>query len=333
MARQGSGKPPARREAPRQDDYVPLWARFKAWWEGTEPEALNRPGAPAKPAAKRDTKALHMDAGPAADPSTWWSPERVEIHGTLWGEGFLEPGGSDRVLALVKPLALTNHMTVVDMIAGLGGGMRAIVREYGNWMTGLEPDPRLAEQGMASSADKKMATRAPVHAYDPMTVNLPDRKFDVALLRDRVFQIKEKRRLLGSIRKGLKPNGQLVLTDLVLADTAAPNMPALKTWLSAEVVKAEPWAMRDYRYALEELGFEVRYFEDDTEFYKNAAVEGWKMFMKVLRKQQGLSRTYVSTFLQEADLWQKRLKAIESGELRFLRVQALNPDRALMSEW
>ncbi|MGE4218075.1 MAG: methyltransferase domain-containing protein [Alphaproteobacteria bacterium] len=332
MARQGSGKPPSRREAPRQDDYVPLWARFKAWWDGTEPEALQRAGATDKPAAERNAKALHLEAGPPTDPANWWSPERVEIHGNLWGSGYLEPGGADRVLALVKPLALTNQMTVLDAIAGLGGGMRTIVREYGNWMTGLEPDARLAELGMASSGDSKLANRAPVHAYDTARMDLPDRKFDAVLMRDRGFQIKEKRRLLASIRKALKPGGYLILTDLALADTAAPNMSPVSAWLRAEVIKAEPWAVRDYRYALEETGFEIRQFEDDSDFYRNASVEGWKMFMKILQKQQGLSRTYVSTFLQEADIWQKRLKAIDAGQVRFLRVHAQNPERAEAAE-
>ena len=333
MARQGSGKPPRGGGVPRPDDYVPMWLRFKAWWDGTEPEALTRPGGTAKVGVKRDAKALHMDSEPPSDPATWWSPERVEIHGNLWGEGYLEPGGAERVLALVKPLALTNQMTVVDVIAGMGGGMRTIVREHGNWMTGLEPNQQLAEMGMASSADAKLATRAPVHAYDPAIVNMPERKFDVVLMRDRGFQIKEKRRLLGCIRKALKPNGYLILTDLVLADSAAPNMSPLSAWIASEVIKVEPWAVRDYRYTLEETGFEVRQFEDDTDFYRNAAIEGWKMFMKILQKQQGLSRSYVSTFLQEADLWQKRIKAIEAGQLRFLRVQAQNPDRHLLSEW
>ncbi|HET6196892.1 MAG TPA: phosphoethanolamine methyltransferase, partial [Acetobacteraceae bacterium] len=67
-------------------------------------------------------------AGPldalAEDDDPVWPSARIGIAESLWGEGFLFPGGGAEVLRLAKPLGLTEASSLLLVGAGTGGAPR-----------------------------------------------------------------------------------------------------------------------------------------------------------------------------------------------------------------
>ena len=88
-----------------------LGLRMKAWWEGYDPDEIQKriqDRAPApdlieEPAAE-EKKAITVDT---IDP---WDDETVDIAQFVWGKGFCGPGGPEFVVALSKLLALSPEM-------------------------------------------------------------------------------------------------------------------------------------------------------------------------------------------------------------------------------
>ena len=65
---------------------------------------------------------------PSASPvpfSGKWPQARIAVAESLWGEGFLFPGGEEETLRLVKPLGLSAAAGLLLVGAGAGGPARA----------------------------------------------------------------------------------------------------------------------------------------------------------------------------------------------------------------
>src|SRR5690606_22506608 len=106
------------------------------------------------------------------------------------------PGDTAHVLELVKPFALDPAMTMVDLCAGLGGGMRAVVEAFGVWVDGLEPDRELAEAGMQISTMAGLAKKAPISHYAPESLDLRAGTVDCLLCRQLLHRLDDKPRYL-----------------------------------------------------------------------------------------------------------------------------------------
>ena len=109
-------------------DKIPFRIRFKAWWEGVEPESLLEHGA-----ISSDPNSIAVsDPDAEGEEAVHWNETRIEMAGRIWGTeeepDVVLPGGVDYTLSLAKPMGLNAEKTVLDLCAGLGGGVLAVVR-------------------------------------------------------------------------------------------------------------------------------------------------------------------------------------------------------------
>src|SRR5262245_60249706 len=162
-----------------------LRRQLVAWWEGYYlPDEAK--AAEVAPAADDDANArLEADAKAVAAgglPDTW-SAARVKVSELIWSDGFSFPGGSEHVLKLVKPMGLTKEKTMLDLNSGLGGAARVIAKAFGTYVTGMDASQTLAKAGMAASEKAGLAKKAVIEWFDPLTVILPQRKYDAIFAR------------------------------------------------------------------------------------------------------------------------------------------------------
>lgn len=302
--------------------------RFKAWWEGLEPEAV----------VKRDTSAESGGAGTASSasaievdvpteddgPQLDWPESRLSFCRRLWGEEWdvVRPGRAEYSVQLVRPMALNNQNSLLDVSAGLGGGTRQIHKELGVWVTGQDREPELAEHGNAISNRTGLGRQAPISAFDPETVAYKPQSFDGALLREMLFELPSRDAFLEKVADAVRPFGHIVLTDLMLKDEEAASNGSVRAWLSREPEGASPAVVGSYTPILEELGFDVRVEEDETEVYMSHVLRGWGAFVQGLSKED-LSRDFVSRMMIEAEFWLYRMRVLESGQVRFYRYHAI----------
>lgn len=305
------------------DGYIPFKERFRAWWAGEDPVVIRHaPDRAAPGKAKADPHALVVDAPGDDAPSRYWTPERLAIAQTLFGEEEVRPGGKQRSLDLVKPMALNKTQSARDLAAGLGGGTRAIHTELGVWIDGQEPDPELAEEAQRLGRARKLDKKVPIAAYDPGEPPLRGGKFNGILARDLLFTLPDPQGMLSLIDSALKPRGHVVISDYAFASPAKADSPTAKAWLAQEPRAPAPLTLEGYRFSMQRLGWDVRIFEDDSDPQLRHILGGWAAFMDGLAKPD-LTRPFVSAMLLEAELWLHRARVLQAGAVRVVRIHAM----------
>jgi SAM-dependent methyltransferase len=299
-----------------------LRKQLVAWWEGyylpDEPQATE----PAE-VADEANKQLEADAKKVAAgglPDTW-SAARIKVSELIWSDGFSFPGGSEHVLKLVKPMGLNKEKTMLDLNSGLGGAARVIAKAFGTYVTGMDASPNLAQAGMAASERAGLGKKAVIESYDPLTVILPQRKYDAVFARLVFLPLDNKKRLLAQIEQSLKPGGQFMFLEFALGKPDAKS-PVLDAWVKGEDHPPHPITIDAYAEALKELKMDVRVAEDMTAEFRGLVLEGWARLTQAL-KPKSLDPDEAKGLTHEVELWSRRIAAFDSGDLRVARLYAI----------
>lgn len=304
-------------------------ARFHAWWEGYE--VVDRPMRTPDDVARAEDdggdaavhaagKGARKKGAAKADNAPLWTTERISVAEQIWGEGFTQPGGTDYVSELIKPLGLDSSMHVLDLGAGLGGVPRAIAEFTGAWVTGYEADPRLVKRANELSAKMGMAKKVPIELYNPDNPGFKRAAYDAVISRESLFTFADKGKLFGRIVRAVKPFGQILFTDYMLP---RPNhsSPALDAWYAVEQQEPHPWSLEEALAVLNGLKLDVRIHDDISEEMRARILKGWDSFTKMIASG-GMSRAFKRALLKEVELWARRVALIESGDLKVYRVYA-----------
>jgi SAM-dependent methyltransferase len=316
----------------KDDGYVPLMVRFKAWWEGIELETALRADEDGQPNVAHpvtenpntNSNAIEVDIKDENGPLKSWPDARLNFCRRLWGEEFevVRPGGTEFSVRLVRPMALTSENSLLDLSAGLGGATRQIHKDLGVWVTGLERNPELARQAAVLSKMKGLDRKVPITAYEPARISLKPASFDGALIRETLYTTPDRETFLRKVADSIRPLGHLVLTDLMLTDEEARNDRRVKAWLKRDVADASPDIVGAYTPVLEELGFDVRVEEDESDIYNAYVLQGWATFVEGLSRED-LDRELVSLMMIEAEFWVNLMRALQAGKVRLCRIHAI----------
>lgn len=302
---------------------IPFWVRLKAWWEGYD-------------LALRENRPDAADSGPLTQDAVRYEEERhisqrLEVMQQLWGVGMSGPGDEDFILKLVKPFALNPAHTVIDVGAGLGGATRLISEKFDIWITGLEADREVAEAGMELSTMAGMAKRAPIHYFDMDRYEFRENSTDCVFSKEALFTVEDKERLLKEIIRMIKPRGQLLFTDFVVAPGADER--ALFNWIEGEPKRPSAWTMHDYEAALTEARLDIRIKEDITQQVHGIITASWARFLSDL-KGKSLDKDTSKAVSDAVELWTRRTQAIEAGALKVCRFHALKKEgEKMLSDW
>lgn len=300
--------------------------RLKAWWDGTE--LLETPAASGAdsdsgPDAGAGTNPVAEDEGPRKR----WEPSRVDLVQKVWGEGFVSPGGRKYTSDIVTSFGLDPAMSVLDLGSGLGGSARAMCEKFGVWVTGLEIDEDLVEAGMALSVMAGMGEKVPVQLFDPATFEHKHASVDCVFSKEFLFAVQDKNKFLKVIEDMLKPKGQFLFTDFVLAEPQLRS-PTLENWMENEPLKPRPWAVEDYEVGLVGAKLEVRVSEDITKDYRAMVIKGWSDYAGSA-ESGGVGKESAPALVEEVELWTRRIQAIDSGDLKVYRIHVFKKEAGL----
>jgi cyclopropane fatty-acyl-phospholipid synthase-like methyltransferase len=307
---------------------LPLLPRIISWVAATYGRLRPPKKTPAsKTGPKRAAEASRVPAVPPLDP--------IEFKEKLWGPGFLLPGGPEFAIFLAKPFGLSSAMTMIDLTGGLGGPGRAISKHYNAYVTCLERSEEIARRGMKLSTDEGMEKKVPVKHYDPATFVMRPGGIDRALLQYLSFTVPDKHRLFEEVLRGLKPRGQIVITDFVLTEKPKSSNPmaldalgsAMKAWRKTEPVPPVPWTLGQFESTLEEIGFDIRITEDVSRRFKQQVTTAWDTLVQQV-DLKSLHKSHLLTIVQEAELWMRRVAAIDEGKLKAYRFHAISKKAA-----
>jgi SAM-dependent methyltransferase len=182
--------------------------------------------------------------------------------------------------------------------------------------------------GAARAAQLALDKQAPISHFLPHNPFLRVDRYDCVYGHEAFYRILDKLNLFNEIWKSMKEGGHLIFTDLVYAGRDVKITDEIRNWVNAEPEAPDPWTPEEYREKFEKLGFEFVSFEDDTPRYQQLIKDGWANFTDTL-DEQGIDRRFVDIMMHEANIWQCRMQAIKSGNLRFLRIHAQRPKATL----
>ncbi len=303
-----------------------LSERLTAWWEGYE--LLERPAQPASAAAEPETaEVVHYEP-----PKQHWETSRVTLVQKVWGEGFVSPGGRKHILNMVKILGLDPAMSVLDLGSGLGGAARIMCGDFGVWVTGFEVDESLAEAGMGLSIKAGMGEKAPVQTFDPATFEHKQASVDCVFSKEFLFSVADKNKFLKAVEDLLKPKGQFLFTDYMLAETHLRS-PVLENWIENEPLTPRPWSLEDYEVAMVGAKLDVRVAEDITTPFRAMVIKGWADYTESA-PPGSVGNKSAPALVDEVEIWTRRIQAIDSGDLKVYRIHAFKKDGGMkMSNW
>ncbi len=307
-----------------------LRERLSAWWEGKD--LLDMP-----PGASGGGSAGGSDTGSGAAeeegpiryeaPKQRWETSRLSLVQKVWGEGFTTPGGRKHTLDMVTSFGLDPAMSVLDLGTGLGGAARAMCEKFGVWVTGFEVDPDLVEAGMALSVKAGMSEKAQVLAFDPATFEHKHASVDCVFSKEFLFAVADKKKFLKAVENLLKPKGQFMFTDFILAEPRLRST-ALENWIANEPQKPRPWALEDYEVGLVSAKLDTRVTEDITQVFRAMVIKGWADYTE--KAEPGsVGMESAPALVDEVELWTRRIQAIDSGDLKVYRIHALKKDPGL----
>lgn len=290
--------------------------RFHAWWEGyyLDPEIAPNPPPPANQPTEEQVK------------DDKWSAPRIKIAELIWGDGFSFPGGVDHVIHMVKPMTLTSAKSMLDIGCGLGGATRTIAKEFGTWVVGMEASPALAKAGMQFSEMAGLAKKAPIQHFDPDKFELPPRKYDAICVRDIFGNIENKARALQQVERALRPGGCLLVSDFAMRSADAASE-AFHRWADGEETPPKLCTLDDFRQNFDSLKLDTRVAEDMTDEFRELVVKGWSGLAELLAGKS-LDPEEAKALARELQIWQRRLAAFGSGDLRVVRLFGIKPTGA-----
>jgi hypothetical protein len=263
--------------------------------------------------------------GPLAPavPGSPWPPQRIALAEELWGEGFLNPGGSAELLRHAAPLGLSEAMSLLLLGAGAGGPPRVLASELGVWVSSYDSDAALVALAAEriQHAGAAVAKHATVEAWNPTAPRFRKRAFHHSVafeaLRDAPADA-----VLAALYQAIKPGGQLVLQELVAEAPLDPADPAAAAWCRLERRTPDLPAEATITETLQRLGFDVRVVEDQSSRHVGLVVQGWN---GLIRGLQGVhpSRAYAAALVDEAELWARRIGLMHAGRIRLVRWHAI----------
>ena len=299
---------------------IPLKRRLHAWWEGYDLDTV-----PRRPKAAAEEEPLarvteDFDAMFEAEKkrASEWSPTRMKVVQDLWTPGFIVPGGPAYVEDLVNGCGLSAAETMLEIGVGLGGGTRAIIGRFGNYVTGYERDASLASEARKQAITHNMDSKLEVINAEPDKLKLKKNYFRAALLRDALFTVEKKEVLLEKVVASLKEGeAQMVITDLMF--DAKSESPELQRWIAAEPQPVYPWSIDAMKGSLAKLKVVARTAVDESDLYRAMVIKAWKDYLDKVDSETLTSETGPQV-VHEAEYWARRLAAIEAGVLQYVHI-------------
>ncbi|MHA1524111.1 MAG: methyltransferase domain-containing protein [Alphaproteobacteria bacterium] len=289
-----------------------LSRRLKAWWHGNE-------FADFQANIDEDAEDFSEDIVDPNDLETWGRVTMKTIE-SVWGAGFMEPGGVKVSRRVLGWLAINSRHTVLDLTAGMGGVARSIADTNSLWMDAYEPVAELAERGQHRSVVAGMAKRVPIKYMDFSDPDLRENRYDMIYSRERLFTVAEKPKLIQACATALKDRGQILITDYMLG-AKRTQADVMENWGSFERETPHLWSLGEYNRSMEAAGLTIINSQDMSDDVVSHAVSAWNSALLLVTEGR-YSKRQTKPLILECQIWLDRLAAIERGDIYVGRVHA-----------
>jgi phosphoethanolamine N-methyltransferase len=246
----------------------------------------------------------------------------VKLLESVWGEGFLSPGGPAEVARILEGVDL-RHAAVLDVGCGTGGAAFAIAEMSGTAsVTGIDVAGNLIDEARRRAASRGLESRVSFVRVDPGPLPFADGEFDVVFSKDSLIHIADKEAICREVLRVLRPGGALAASDWLRGP--GPGSPQLQYYIDVENLGFGMGTAADYERALASAGFGDVCLVDRNEWYcdvaraEHAALTG-PLYARLVA-ELGEEFTH-----HEIEVWRALTVVLDSGELRPTHLRARRP--------
>ena len=143
----------------------------------------------------------------------------IERLHTIWGEGFLSPGGPEEVAEIVRGIDLSGK-TVLDVGFGTGGPAIELARHGAARVVGIDVEAQLRDRASRNVDNAGVAERVELKIVEPGPWPFADESFDVVFSKDSMIHIEDKQALFREVMRVLKSGGAFVASDWLAGEDA-----------------------------------------------------------------------------------------------------------------
>ena len=136
-------------------------------------------------------------------------------------------GGKRLTVRLAHRLALQPGTRVLDVGGGLGGPARTLAVEYGCTVTVIDPTVSYVQAAEMLTRRLGLTDRVTHHLGEALHLPFDDHSFDVVWTQNSGMNIADKAGLYASLRRVLRPGGQLALHEPMAGPVQPPIFPVM----------------------------------------------------------------------------------------------------------
>ena len=152
---------------------------------------------------------------------------------SLWGEGFLSPGGSKEVDRIVSNLDFTDAR-VLDLGCGAGGATLHLAKTYPlAHIVGFDVEDPVINRAKARNIANGLTERASFVLGEPGPLPFEDGTFDIVFSKDALVHVADKEALFAEIFRIIRPGGSFAASDWLTSHDGQPSA-AMRAYLKAE---------------------------------------------------------------------------------------------------
>lgn len=194
------------------------------WKASLQRSALPRPGRALRCRGSRrplaHAAARPFDGNKMSGDDSHYADDFVDRLETLWGEGFLSPGGAAEVAAIVEGIDLAGK-SILDIGCGTGGVEVALVRDLGaGRVTAIDVEAKMIDRTRKLLTAAGIGDQVDVRLVEPGSLPFPDASFDLVFSKDSMVHIPGKDALFRDVLRVLRPGGVFTASDWLVGASA-----------------------------------------------------------------------------------------------------------------
>jgi len=233
---------------------------------------------------------------------------------TIWGEGFLSPGGPAEVSRVLGSHNIEGF-DILDIGSGTGGADIVLVREHGaGTIVGIDVEKKLVDLANQYLSRHALENRIKYQLVDPGPLPFPDETFDAVFSKDAIIHVQDKYGLYSEAFRVIRPGGRLFVSDWLRGEGDEFDN-TVERFAEASGHDFTLVSLREIGDVLRKLGFVDIDLTDRQDWYLKEATEE-------LEKMRGPLQTQLR---EEIEFWEVMVGALSEGAIMPGHIRAMKP--------
>ena len=243
-----------------------------------------------------------------------YGPKQLNLLKTVWGEGFLSPGGTNEIEELMKGVNASDKF-ILDIGCGCGGAAIYLIKNLGaKSVLGIDIEPLVIERAQELAAKHELSNRTLFRCVQPGPLDIANESVDLVFSKEVFLHILNKDDLMKDIYRILKTGGVIAVSDWMRVDDNPPSK-QMQEYIEAEGLDMYMYSLSKYEKALKKAGFIDIIIKDRNEWYLDKAKQ------ELAAIEGPLNQKIIDIIGPEEtagaiDIWKKLIGVLEIGEHR-----------------